>query len=71
MTYPKSGDKKYDASVQRAKDRADREITKRAALYRSLTDAEIRAKLHGKGTSPWERAACRRVLRERGVSDNG
>ncbi len=67
----KSGDKKYDSHVERAQARADREITKRALYWCLQPTEEIRAKIHAKGTSPWERAACRRVLRERGVSDNG
>lgn len=49
---------------ERARARAAREISKRVALFRSLTTDEARAKL--RGASPWERAALHRVLKERG-----
>ena len=60
--------KEYNAHVQRAAARASAEIAKRAALYRTMPDAELRAVVP---RSPWERTALQRVLRERKTPTTG
>lgn len=57
----------WERHEEQRRARAAREIRQRVEAYRDLTTDELRSRL--RGASPWERAAIRRVLKDRGEAE--